>query len=156
MDISSSAQFATDPDRVYAMMTDRAYLEEVCRATEASTYEVSVAGPKTRSTRSLKAPASAAKFTGPELTVVEEVTWGEDEGDGTRTGKVAMTIPGQPVTMSGTMRIAPGGPGTVLSLDGVLKVAIPLLGKKLEESAAPAVMAGFRTHQKVGDRWLAV
>ncbi|HET9650411.1 MAG TPA: DUF2505 domain-containing protein [Microlunatus sp.] len=156
MDISSSAQFAADPDRVYAMMTDRAYLEEVCRATEASTYEVSVVGPKTRSTRSLKAPASAAKFTGPELTVVEEVTWGAGEGGGTRTGKVTMTIPGQPVTMNGTMRIAPAGPGTVLSLDGVLKVAIPLLGKKLEESAAPAVMAGFRTHQKVGDRWLAV
>ena len=32
---------------------------------------------------------------------------------------------------------------------------IPLLGRKLEESSAPAVLAGFRTQQQVGDRWLA-
>jgi hypothetical protein len=29
------------------------------------------------------------------------------------------------------------------------------LGRELEESAAPAVMAGYRTQQEVGDRWLA-
>ena len=40
-------------------------------------------------------------------------------------------------------------------LTGDLKVAIPILGKKLEQSAAPAILAGFRTQQKVGDAWLA-
>ena len=39
-------------------------------------------------------------------------------------------------------------------LTGELKVSIPLLGRKLEESSAPAVLAGFRTQQQVGDRWL--
>jgi hypothetical protein len=33
-------------------------------------------------------------------------------------------------------------------------VAIPLLGKKLEESTAPAILAGFQTQQRVGDQWL--
>ena len=42
-----------------------------------------------------------------------------------------------------------------MDVSGELKVAIPLLGRKLEESAAPAVMAGYRTQQEVGDRWLA-
>lgn len=160
MDISSTAEFAADPDRVYAMMIDRDYLEQVCQASEATEYDVSVAGTKTRTSRTLNAPASAAKFTGPQLTVVEEVTWGPDRGEGSRDGTVKLTVPGQPVTMNGTMTIKPGtisagGPGTVVQLTGQLKVAIPLLGKKLEESAAPAVLAGFKTQRKVGAAWLA-
>jgi Protein of unknown function (DUF2505) len=154
VDISSTAEFAADPDRVYAMMTDREYLEQVCVASQASAYDVSVTGPTTKTSRTLQAPAAAAKFTGPELTVVEEVVWGPDAGNGERRGTVKLTVTGQPVTMNGTMTIEAGGPGSVVHLTGVLKVAVPLLGRKLEESAAPAVLAGFRTQQKVGNTWL--
>ena len=42
-----------------------------------------------------------------------------------------------------------------MNLSGELKVNVPLLGRKLEQSAAPAVLAGFRTQQVAGDRWLA-
>ena len=66
-----------------------------------------------------------------------------------------MTVLGQPVNLRGTLNLGPGGRGTKVDLDGELKVAIPLLGKKLEQSSAPAVLAGFRTQQRVGDRWLA-
>jgi hypothetical protein len=66
-----------------------------------------------------------------------------------------LTVSGQPVALNGTMTISPGGPGSILQLTGQLKVAIPLLGRKLEESAAPAVLAGFKTHRKVGADWLA-
>ena len=65
-----------------------------------------------------------------------------------------MSVLGQPVTLKGRLQLAPGGRGTIVDLTGELKVAIPFLGKKLEQSAAPAVMAGFRTQQQVGDRWL--
>jgi hypothetical protein len=43
----------------------------------------------------------------------------------------------------------------VLDIVGELKVAIPLLGRKLEEATAPAVISGYHTQQEVGDRWLA-
>ena len=155
MDISTRAEFAAPVEEVFAMMTDQAYLEEVCRASQASSFEASVTGITTRTTRRLPAPESAARFTGPELTVVEETAWGPADADGSRTGRVEMTIAGQPVTMRGSLRLAPAGPGTVAELTGVLKVAVPILGKKLERSSAPAVLAGFRTQQKVGDRWLA-
>ena len=97
----------------------------------------------------------AQKFAGPTVTVVEETAWGPADASGTRTGRTSMTIPGQPVTMKGTVELAAGGPGTVAELTGELKVAIPLLGKKLEQSTAPAVVAGFRVQQKIGDNWLA-
>ena len=154
MDISTGLDFAAAPADVYSMMTDQAYLEEVCVASESVSYDASVNGSSTRTSRTLASPESAARFTGPHLTVVEEVDWSEASADGMRTGKMTMTVLGQPVTLKGTMRLGPGGRGTTVDLTGELKVAIPLLGRKLEQGSAPAVLAGFRTQQQVGDRWL--
>ena len=155
MDISTGLDFAAAPEEVHAMMMDQAYLEEVCVASQSISYDVSVTSASTRTSRTLPAPESAARFTGPQLTIVEEVQWAEAAGDGSRTGALTMTVSGQPVRLTGQLRIAPGGRGTTVGLDGELKVNIPLLGRKLEESSAPAVLAGFRTQQQVGDRWLA-
>lgn len=154
MDIKSRVEFAAGVEEVFAMMTDRSYLEEVCKATRARSYEAEVTGTTTRTTRRLPAPDAAAKFTGPELTVIEETAWGPADTNGSRTGRVTMSIPGQPVTMKGAVELSAAGAGTVAELTGVLKVSIPILGKKLEQSAAPAILAGFRTQQKVGDAWL--
>ena len=155
MDISSHLDFAAPLAEVYAMMTDQRYLEEVCVASDSISYHVSTAGSTTQSSRTLPAPESAARFTGPQLTVNDEVIWGDLSSDGSRSGTVTMTVLGQPVTFKGGIRLSPGGRGTVVDVRGNLKVAIPLLGRKLEESAAPAVMAGYRTQQEVGDQWLA-
>jgi Protein of unknown function (DUF2505) len=154
MDISTGLDFAAAPEEVYAMMTDQAYLEEVCVASQSVSHDVSVTGSNTRTSRTLPAPESAARFTGPHLTVVEEVQWAEPDGDGSRTAAMSMTVTGQPVRLTGQLRLAPGGRGTTVGLNGELKVNIPLLGRKIEESSAPAVLAGFRTQQQVGDRWL--
>jgi hypothetical protein len=137
------------------MMTDQRYLEEVCVASGSISYNVSVAGSTTQTSRTLPAPESAARFTGPQLTVNEEVLWGDMSSDGSRSGTVTMTVLGQPVALKGGIRLSLGGRGSEVDVRGELKVAVPLLGRKLEESAAPAVMAGYRTQQAVGDNWLA-
>jgi hypothetical protein len=155
MDISSHLDFAAPPAEVYAMMTDQRYLEEVCVASDSISYHVSAAGSTTQTSRTMPAPESAARFTGPQLTVNDEIVWGDPSSDGSRSGTVTMTVLGQPVTFKGGIRLSPGGRGSVVDVRGDLKVAIPLLGRKLEEAAAPAVMAGYRTQQEVGDRWLA-
>lgn len=155
MDISSHLDFAAPPAEVYAMMTDQRYLEEVCVASDSISYHVSAAGSTTQTSRTLPAPESAARFTGPQLTVNDEIVWAGPSSDGSRSGTVTMTVLGQPVTFKGGIRLSPGGRGSVVDVRGNLKVAIPLLGRKLEEAAAPAVMAGYRTQQEVGDRWLA-
>lgn len=155
MDISTGLDFAAAPADVYAMMTNQRYHEEVCVASHSIRYEASVSGPSTHTTRTLPSPASAARFTGPELNIVEDITWGDAADDGSRTGTMNMTVQGQPVTLKGELRLVPGGRGTTVMLTGELKVAIPLLGRKFEQSSAPAVLAGFNTQQKVGDRWLA-
>ena len=155
MDISTRAEFAAPVETVFAMMTDQVYLDEVCRASQAINYEATVNGNRTQTSRRLPSPEAAARFTGPELTVVEEITWGGAAGDGSRTGALELTIPGQPVSMRGQMKLYAGGPGTIAEMTGDLKVAVPLLGKKLEQASAPAVLAGFKVQQQVGNDWLA-
>ena len=137
------------------MLTDKAYLEEVCVASRSLSYEASVDGNQTHTSRQLAAPESTARFTGPTLTVNDDTTWGAAQPDGSRTADVRLTVQGQPVTLKAVMRLTPGGRGSEITLSGELKVAIPLVGKKIEQSAAPAVLAGFRTQQQVGDAWLA-
>ena len=155
MQITSRVEFAAGVEEVFAMMTDRAYLEEVCQASHALSYEAGVTGTTTRTMRKLPAPDMAQKFVGQTVTVNEETAWGPADASGARTGRTSMTIPGQPVSMKGSVVLAAGGLGTVAELSGDLKVAIPILGKKLEQSIAPTIVAGFRVQQKIGDSWLA-
>lgn len=154
MDISSRIEFPAKPDAVCAMMRDLAYLEEVCEATHAKSFDASVEGLTTRTSRSLPAPDAAARFTGPELTVVEETIWEEQASDGVRNAALTLTVAGQPVAMKGRIRLSEGGAGTVAELTGQLKVSIPLLGRKMEQASAPAVLAGFRKQEEVGRAWL--
>src|ERR1700712_3805751 len=134
MDITTRIEFAAAPQDVYAMMTDQAYLVEVCEATESRSYEATVSGSTTNTTRTFPAPDAVARFTGGELTVTEQTVWAGDGPDGQRTGELTMTVKGQPVSMRGHVTLAAGGPGTIVQLTGDLKVSIPLLGKKLEQS----------------------
>ncbi len=154
MDITTRLEFAAAPPEVFAMLTDARYLDEVCRATESSSYDVDVAGSTTRTTRSFPAPDAVARFVGGTLTVTEQTVWGDAAADGARSGDLQMSVQGQPVSLQGRLALTSGGPGTVVELTGNLKVAIPLLGKKLEQSSAPAVLAGFQKQQEVGTRWL--
>ena len=128
MDISTSLDFAAEPDGVFAMMTDQAFLEEVCVASQSISYDVSVTGRRPRPPGHWP-PPSAARFTGAELTVNEEVAWGGAGAGGARAADLTMTVLGQPVTLKGRLELAPGGRGTVVELNGELKVAIPLLGR---------------------------
>lgn len=155
MDITARLEFEAPPAAVYAMMTDQAYLEEVCVASTSLSYEASVEANITHTSRQLPAPESAARFTGPTLTVKDDTTWNSAAADGSRVADVRLSVLGQPVSMRATMKLSPGGRGSVVELDGQLKVAIPLIGKKMEQASAPAVLAGFRTQQQVGDAWLA-
>ena len=155
MDITTRLEFAAAPPEVYAMLTDAQYLDEVCRATHSTSYDVDVAGSTTRTTRSFPAPDGVARFTGSTLTVTEETVWGDATADGARSGELQMTVQGQPVSMKGRLDLVAEGGGSVVQLTGKLKVSIPLLGRKLEQSTAPSVLAGFQKQQEVGSRWLA-
>ena len=156
MQLTAQQDFAAQPSQVAAMLTDRAFLEQVCLASEAEKHSVTVDGAHTTVSRTLPAPSSITKFTGSTITIVEDLVWSPAAADGSRTAKFTLTVPGLPVEMLGTARLTAGGSGTRVDYSGDLSVNIPFIGKKLEQSAAPAVLDGIGLQQRVGTDWLTV
>ena len=155
MQITSRLEFAADPKTVHLMMTDRGWLTELVGRSEATSHSIDIAGPTTRVEMALPAPQEIARFVGSALNVRQTVTWGDPAQDGSREGSLVVEVPGMPVTMNGSARMYPGGRGTVVDYSGDLKVNIPLMGKKIEQQAAPHVKDAIDTQQAVGDDWLA-
>lgn len=154
MDITTNLVFPADPATVFAMITDPGFLEDVAAEAGATNCTVTVNGLVTTSARSLRAPAEAEKITGPTINLVETRTWSEPGPDGSRTGTLDLKVPGQPITMDGRITLQPAGDHTRVDITGELKVKIPLIGKKLEKMAAPAVKDGIRAEERVGLRRL--
>lgn len=157
MEISTSYTLPADPLTVFTLFTDREFLEEVAHETEATSSEVSVAAGTTRTSREFPAPEQARTFTGSTLRVDEEVAWDAAADDGARTGRLTLTVKGQPAQMDGTVQLTPaeGGSHTLVNVAGDLKVKIPLVGKKIEKMAAPMVLEGIEAQQSVAQRRLA-
>lgn len=154
MEIKTSLVFPADPETVFGLMTNREFLNEVAQESGASDTTITVDGLSTTSERTLAAPESTQKFTGPTLRVLEERVWSAARPDGGRTATLNLTVPGQPMTMPGTLTISRQGNGTRIDIRGDLKVNIPLVGKKIEKVAAPAIEEGIRAEERVALRWL--
>lgn len=155
MDITSRLEFPAAPEQVFDLLLNRDFLIDVCKAGGATDFDVTVEGTRTISRRTLPAPEMARTFTGSTITITEDITWGGAEPDGGRVGDLVLTVDGQPAKMTGTVTLAPNGSASTVTINGDLKVNIPLLGKKLEKSAAPAIYDGIKVQQDVGNRWLA-
>ncbi|HET8766079.1 DUF2505 domain-containing protein [Phycicoccus sp. M110.8] len=162
MKIARTLEYAATPDEVFAVLADVAFQEAKCAATGAISYTASVTaeGDATviRTERELPAdglPDFARSMVGNTLKVVETQTWQAAGADGARTGTVAMTVPGAPITLKGTLALESGGPGTVEHLDGDLKASIPLVGGKIEKAAAPAIEDAITIEGKTAHEWLA-
>lgn len=154
MEITSSLVFPADPATVFGLLTDPGFLEEVARESGGTDVSATVEGPVTLSKRSLPAPAEAQKFTGPIIKIVENRTWGDAGADGGRSADLELTVPGQPMTMAGTVTLRAEGAGTRMDFRGDLKVNIPLIGKKLEKLAMPSVQEGIKAEERVALRRL--
>ena len=160
MRVSQRQTYEAGPDRVWAMLTDPAYRQEVCAATGALSYEVDSdaddAGGTVRVSRALPAPDHKAvrKLVGDTVTVEQTETWGPAEEDGTRRAELRLQVKGQPATMTGASTLAPDGSGSALEIEAELKVRIPLVGGSLEKELAAAVTAGLAQELEVGRRYL--
>lgn len=162
MKITETIDYAATPARVFAMMSDQAFQDRKCVATGASEHEVSIEvnGNQTviTSTRSMRTEGlSLPSFIniGPSLRVTEVQDWGVAAADGSRQGTLSVTLSNLPLKLTGTLSLAPGGPGTTESIDGELKANIPLFGAKIEKTAAPAILSALRVERETGEAWLA-
>jgi uncharacterized protein DUF2505 len=158
MELQETQDFDADPDRVFAMFCDQAWREEVCRAMHAIDYSVSIerSGDTVvvRTTRVLPAqvPEPAKSLVGDTLEIVQIESWAaEPDGDGKRRAEVDLRITKQPATMTGTITLEPHGTSTRRTVNGDIRVRIPLLGRRIEPEIAKAIRAALQKEQEQAD-----
>ncbi|MFF0344302.1 DUF2505 domain-containing protein [Kribbella sp. NPDC004875] len=162
MELKLSASYDATPEEVFAIVTDTTFREQACERTKALSYDVQVstsgADTVVRVRREMPAtdiPDMARKFVGETLTVVQTETWHAAAADGSRTADVAGEISNTPVTLKGTASITPNGAQTVQAIDLDVKVAVPLIGKKMEPFVVDAIRAGLVKEHDLGREWSA-
>jgi hypothetical protein len=156
MQISATISYpsGTTPAQVYELATDADFRGEVCEATHALDYDVSVDAhddtAKVVVTRTMPAdvPDFMKKMIGETVDVVQTEEWGAPDADGQRTADVVVQIKGQPAVMNGTAAIVACSGEVVMLIEGDLKVSIPFLGRKVEPEIAKGIYAAVDKEQK--------
>jgi len=160
MELKLSASYDATPEEVFAIVTDKTFREQACEKTKALSYDVNVSqsGGDTvvRVSREMEAkdiPDMAKKFVGQTLTVVQTETWHPAAADGSRKADVSGEIANTPVTLKGTASITPNGAQTVQAIDLDVKVAVPLIGRKMEPFVVDAIRNGLQKEHDLGREW---
>ncbi len=160
MDLKLSASYDATPEEVFAIVTDKTFREQACVKTKALSYDVNVSksGGDTvvKVSREMEAkdiPDMAKKFVGATLTVVQTETWHPAAADGSRKADVSGEIANTPVTLKGNASITPNGSQTVQAISLDVKVAVPLIGRKMEPFVVDAIRSGLQKEHELGREW---
>lgn len=149
-------RYDASPDEVYAMLSQAAFREQVCEAQHVTecTVEIddadgsmSVRVDQHRPSDGI--PGFAKKFVGDEIHIVQNEEW-----SGSADATLDVGIPGKPGHLKGTVTLRPDGDGTVETVAGELKVAIPMVGGKIEKLIAELLVDALKVERRVGVSWL--
>lgn len=162
MKISATIDYPATPEAVFAMLANEDFQAGKCAATGARRHSVSISkqGEHTVivSTRDMPTdgfPDYVKGMVGDTLVVTETQDWGPPGTEGSRQGRLTVDIAGAPVDLAGTLSLAPGGQGTVETVQGDLKAKVALIGAMIENAAAPAIRSAIRVEGETGQAWLA-
>lgn len=156
MRFSYELRYDAPPADVYAMLSETSFREKVCAAGGATEHavEITPAGEGMNVLVDQTQPADgipsfATKFVGDRIHIVQRETWtSPDEAD------LDLAIPGKPGHVKGKVTLAPAGAGTLETVEGEVKVHIPLVGGKLESLIANLLKSALHSEQRVGKAWL--
>lgn len=124
-----------DPETVLALICDREFLIERCKAMGETNMKVNVRreGGKViiENTRDVRRelPGFAKKIFSPTNTVVQVEQW--SEAGEIKRGSYQLKVKGTPVSMSAELELAPHPRGTKYSVTFTIKAKVPLIGKKI-------------------------
>jgi uncharacterized protein YndB with AHSA1/START domain len=162
MKISATIDYASTPQEVFAMLADEDFQARKCAANGARHHTVSIRAQGERTiivtTRDLPTdglPQFVRSMVGDTLAVTETQDWGPPDADRARSGTLTVHIADAPIDLAGTLSLAPGGEGSVETVEGDLTARIPLIGDKIEKAAAPAIQSAIRVESETGKAWLA-
>jgi predicted HTH transcriptional regulator len=143
-------------DAVAAMLADPAFREEVCDyqrvlrrsvTIERTGSGMEVVVDQVQEARGL--PSFATKFVGDEINIVQRETWTSMDG-----ADIHVVIPGKPGEMKGTGTLVEAGGGTTHEVRFDIRVAIPLVGAKIEGLVSDMLLKALKAENKVGRDYL--
>ena len=158
MKIREEMTYDAEPARVRTMLADPGFREQVCQAQHVLEHDVVItpeegAGMRVRIVQHQPAdriPSFAQKIVGRTIEIVQEEHWHDATA-----ADLTVTIPGKPGSLRGTIRLEADGAGTREVVEGEVKVAIPVIGGKLEKLIAQLLGSALRAENRVGRSWLA-
>jgi hypothetical protein len=150
-------RYDATPEQVFAMLSEAAFRERVCEAQHATEATATIDGVDDTMTvhvdqkrPSQGIPSFAQKFVGDTIHIAQHEEW-----SGPTEAALEVSIPGKPGHLTGTVRLRPEGGSTVETVAGELKVAIPMVGAKLEKLIAGMLTEALQAEERVGKAWLA-
>jgi hypothetical protein len=93
-------------------------------------------------------PEAITKVRKGDLVIHRTETWQATHGD------FLAVVEGAPVKISGTMKLAADGDGTVVRIEGEVEVDVPLFGRKIETGIAERLTQLFEVEDDYTDAWL--
>lgn len=157
MRFEHTLRYDAAPEEVFAMLGEAVFRERVCEAQHATEATAEVDGVDDTMTVQVdqKRPAEgipsfARKFVGDTIHIVQREEWSSATD-----ASLDVTIPGKPGHLKGTITLRAEGGGTVETVAGDLRVAIPLVGGKIEVLVGELLEHALETEQRVGNAWLA-
>lgn len=153
MRLQERLNYGAGPDAVFTMLCDRAWRERVCELAHAKSYDVAVDRDGDAATITVRRvmpadlPDAIRKFLGETVTVTQTEQWGSPDAHGTRHAKVEVHIAGQPASMQGASVLC-GNDTSTLTVEGDVRVKVPLFGRKIEPEVAKAIVSALRIEER--------
>ena len=162
MHLEQTLRYPAGPEAVAALLADASFLEDLCAASEAEAWDVSVSGTPaaafsvttTRTLPTTALPDGVRRFLGATLQVRQVDAWAAPGPRGERTGTTTLEIVGVPVTATAELSLAAEAGGTRQLVSGELRAAVPLVGARVERAAEPVVVAALREQEELAGRRL--
>ena len=150
MYLSASHVYSAPADVVFGMLNDPEFRRYSAGFMGAD--EVEVIGE--RLVAVLEAPRDLRGLTGSSLTLEQVVSWHQAGPGGVRTGDLQVTLVGVPMSLSALVRLVPETDGTLVDYSGDLTIKIPIMGRFLEQQAAPFIVEALDAQHQAGIYWL--
>ncbi len=154
MQITSTLSFAASSERVAEMLVNPGFAEHVGQKIKAGNVTTTEVDNGLTSVFTLETPEAARMIVGNQLTVTETVIWAEPHSDGSRDGRLTLSVTGVPATVDSTLQLRPAPSGSTITYDADFTVRIPLVGKKIEEMAEKHLTRIMEACESVGATWL--
>lgn len=148
-------------EQTFASHLERTVREQACQESGALSYQVSIdraadGGARVQVDRVMapNVPDYIKKFVGESISIRQVEQWSPPDSHGARRASLHLSIKGQPASMVGEAVLSANGAGSIEVVSGEVKVAVPLIGRRVEPEIAKVIAAGLRIEHRVGNEWL--